>query len=157
MRADAFKREPGLIRHDIYKWQEKRDAKTFVLHDGPPYANGSPHIGHALNKILKDITSRYRILRGYRVNYIPGWDCHGLPIELKALELLKGAERRDLTPQKIRTKAKEYALTQIEVQKKEFVRWGVLGEWDDPYLTMDARYEALQLEVFQSMFSAGLI
>lgn len=157
MRADAFKREPDLIRLDVYRWQEKREGKQFTLHDGPPYANGSPHMGHALNKILKDVTNRYKILQGYRVNYIPGWDCHGLPIELKALELLKGAQRNELTPQKIRTQAKSFALSQIEVQKKEFVRWGVLGDWDDPYLTMDPRYEAQQLGVFLKMFSAGLI
>ena len=90
--------------------------------------------GHVLNKVLKDMCVRYKLLRGYKVNYIPGWDCHGLPIELKAMENVK--DRSKLPPQEVRTKAKAYALQQIEIQKKEFVRWGVIGDWEEPYLTM---------------------
>lgn len=157
MRADAVNREPSLIRHDIYKWQLNRSSsKEYVLHDGPPYANGSPHIGHALNKILKDITVRYKILRGYRVNYIPGWDCHGLPIELKALERLKG-NQKEINPQQIRKIAKEYAYTQIDIQKKEFMKWGVIGDWENPYLTLNPTYEAMQIDVFLKMYQKGLI
>ncbi|XP_051942638.1 isoleucine--tRNA ligase, mitochondrial isoform X2 [Hippocampus zosterae] len=138
----------------LYTWQSERKAKKFCLHDGPPYANGDPHVGHALNKILKDIHNRFEMLRGRRVHYIPGWDCHGLPIELKALGEL-GAT--DLRPLQIRRKARQFAKGAIERQKAAFQRWGVMADWGQCYYTYDGAYEATQLKVFQEMHSKGLI
>ncbi|KAJ1674191.1 isoleucine-tRNA ligase, partial [Spiromyces aspiralis] len=160
-RANAARRE-ALFRQrctaDLYKWQlENNPGEVFVLHDGPPYANGSLHTGHFLNKTLKDFINRYQILRGKRVRYRPGWDCHGLPIELKALEVLKGREKDRLSPREVRSHARAFALRGVEEQKAEFMRWGIMGEWDSPYLTLDPAYEANQLRVFYAMFSKGLI
>ena len=185
MRASAAEREPLLMprtTHKLYKWQSSAEKdtlatdKVFQLHDGPPYANGSLHIGHLVNKVLKDFINRFHLLRGYRVHYRPGWDCHGLPIELKALqssaaenaaESLSGC---DLNPMQIRTRAKQCALEAIKGQHDDFQRWGVMAQWDwenddalaaasrkDAYLTMDPAYEAVQLRVFKDMLSSGLI
>ncbi|XP_054651382.1 isoleucine--tRNA ligase, mitochondrial isoform X1 [Dunckerocampus dactyliophorus] len=140
---------------DLYTWQRERKAKKeFCLHDGPPYANGDPHVGHALNKILKDIRNRFEMLRGRQVHYIPGWDCHGLPIELKALGEL-GA--MDLSPLQIRHKARQFAEGAIARQKAAFQRWGVMADWGQCYYTYDGPYEAAQLKVFQEMHNKGLI
>lgn len=123
MRANAVEREPEIQRF----WQENAIYQTliaenpgekFILHDGPPYANGTLHMGHALNKILKDIINRYHILRGRKVNYVLGWDCHGLPIELKVLQNIKQEERKQLTPIELRRKAKEFALTTVAEQAR---------------------------------------
>ncbi|XP_056151676.1 isoleucine--tRNA ligase, mitochondrial isoform X2 [Lampris incognitus] len=139
----------------LYSWQRERKAKKeFCLHDGPPYANGDPHVGHALNKILKDIRNRFEMLRGRQVHYIPGWDCHGLPIELKALGELGTS---GLSPLQIRQKAREFAEGAIARQKAAFQRWGVMADWDNCYYTFDGTYEAAQLKVFQEMHSKGLI
>lgn len=142
----------------LYKWQlDHRDpSKLFVLHDGPPYANGPPHMGHALNKILKDIINRYKLLRGYMVLYRPGWDCHGLPIELKAC---KDGKVHDiaLNATEIRAKAAQFARSALNDQKRAFLSWGCLGDWDNPYLTMDKGYEAVQLGVFYDMYRKGCI
>lgn len=140
---------------ELYKWQldHRNHTKSFTLHDGPPYANGSPHMGHALNKILKDIINRYKLLQGYRIEYKPGWDCHGLPIELKALR-----ENGDVTGAvEIRAKAAEFARRAIKEQKREFQKWGCLGDWERPYLTMDGQYEADQIGVFYEMYKNGCI
>uniref|UniRef100_A0A667XBZ8 Isoleucine--tRNA ligase, mitochondrial n=1 Tax=Myripristis murdjan TaxID=586833 RepID=A0A667XBZ8_9TELE len=140
---------------ELYSWQRQRKAKKeFCLHDGPPYANGDPHVGHALNKILKDIRNRFEMLRGRQVHYIPGWDCHGLPIELKALGELGTS---GLTPLQIRQKAREFAERAIARQRAAFQRWGVMADWDNCYYTFDGTYEAAQLKVFQEMHSKGLI
>lgn len=140
---------------DLYSWQKERKAKKeFCLHDGPPYANGDPHVGHALNKILKDIRNRFEMLRGRQVHYIPGWDCHGLPIELKALGDLGTS---GLSPLQIRQKAREFAEKAITRQKAAFQRWGVMADWDQCYFTYDGAYEAAQLKVFQEMHNKGLI
>ncbi|XP_029973118.1 isoleucine--tRNA ligase, mitochondrial isoform X2 [Salarias fasciatus] len=140
---------------DLYSWQRARKAKKeFCLHDGPPYANGDPHVGHALNKILKDIRNRFEMLRGRQVHYIPGWDCHGLPIELKALGELGTS---GLSPLQIRQKAREFAVGAIARQKAAFQRWGVMADWDKCYYTFDGAYEAAQLKVFQEMHSKGFI
>ncbi|XP_033982183.1 isoleucine--tRNA ligase, mitochondrial isoform X1 [Trematomus bernacchii] len=140
---------------DLYSWQRERKAKKeFCLHDGPPYANGDPHVGHALNKILKDIQNRFEMLRGRQVHYIPGWDCHGLPIELKALGELGTS---GLGPLEIRQKAREFAEGAIARQKAAFQRWGVMADWDQCYYTYDGVYEAAQLKVFQEMHSKGFI
>ncbi|KAM8736635.1 isoleucine--tRNA ligase, mitochondrial isoform 2-T2 [Acanthopagrus schlegelii] len=140
---------------DLYSWQRQRKAKKeFCLHDGPPYANGDPHVGHALNKILKDIRNRFEMLRGRQVHYIPGWDCHGLPIELKALG---ESATSGLDPLQIRRKARVFAEQAIARQKAAFQRWGVMADWDQCYYTYDGAYEASQLKVFQEMHNKGLI
>ncbi|XP_053794437.1 isoleucine--tRNA ligase, mitochondrial [Vidua chalybeata] len=141
---------------ELYSWQRQRKTKQeFCLHDGPPYANGDPHVGHALNKILKDITNRFHVMRGYKVHYVPGWDCHGLPIELRALSEVKGAE--NLSPMEIRQRARAFAERAIEKQKSAFIRWGVMADWANCYLTFDPKYEANQLRVFHKMYDKGLI
>ncbi|CAB4494523.1 unnamed protein product [Rhizophagus irregularis] len=161
LRADAANREISFqdrCSNDLYKWQiENNPKETFILHDGPPYANGSLHIGHALNKILKDIINRYKVLHGYKVNYIPGWDCHGLPIELKALKELRGVDKSSLTPLQIRDVAKKSALEALEIQRKEFISWGIMGDWKNPYRTLDKEYEVRQLQVFHNMMKKGYI
>ncbi|MBN3898558.1 MAG: isoleucine--tRNA ligase [Nostoc sp. NOS(2021)] len=162
MRANAIKREPEIQKfwedNKIYdRLSENNPGELFILHDGPPYANGSLHIGHALNKILKDIINRYQLLQGRKVRYVPGWDCHGLPIELKVLQNMKSAERQNLTPLQLRQKAKEFALAVVEDQRQNFKRYGIWGDWDNPYLTLKPEYEAAQIGVFGQMFLKGYI
>ncbi|GAB5593821.1 isoleucine-tRNA ligase [Umbelopsis nana] len=161
LRADAAKREHlfhDRCTKDLYHWQLKNNPKDlYVLHDGPPYANGDVHMGHALNKILKDIIIRYKVLHGHKVHYTPGWDCHGLPIELKALEKLKAAESKTMLPSQIRKVARERALLEVEKQKKDFMSWGVMGDWDKPYLTLNKDFEIRQLKVFSEMVKKGYI
>jgi len=144
MRGDLAKREPLWVK----RWQEfklyqkirqkRKGAKKFILHDGPPYANGDIHIGHAVNKILKDIIVKSKTLSGFDAPYVPGWDCHGLPIEL-VVEKLHG---KNIDPKKFRELCREYAATQVEKQKNDFIRLGVLGDWNQPYLTMNFETEA---------------
>ncbi|XP_072906896.1 isoleucine--tRNA ligase, mitochondrial [Hemitrygon akajei] len=141
---------------ELYAWQRNRKGKDFCVHDGPPYANGDPHVGHALNKILKDITNRFHMMRGYKVHFVPGWDCHGLPIELKALAEC-GEQVKALSPIEIRQKAREFAERTIERQRAAFIRWGVMADWDNCYYTFDKQYEAKQLEVFHQMFDKGFV
>ncbi|MGI8504763.1 MAG: isoleucine--tRNA ligase [Hassallia sp.] len=162
MRANAVKREPEIQKfwseNKIYdRLSQENPGELFILHDGPPYANGSLHIGHALNKTLKDIINRYQLLRGRKVRYVPGWDCHGLPIELKVLQNMKSAERQNLTPLQLRQKAKEFALAAVDDQRNSFKRYGVWGDWDHPYLTMIPEYEAAQIGVFGEMVLKGYI
>jgi len=162
MRANASKREPEIQKfweeNKIYdRLSQNNPGELFVLHDGPPYANGSLHIGHALNKILKDVINRYQLLRGRKVRYIPGWDCHGLPIELKVLQNMKAAERQNLTPLQLRQKAKEFALNAVNEQRDSFKRYGVWGDWEHPYLTLTPEYEAAQIGVFGQMVLKGYI
>jgi len=161
-RANSLVREPQLQEF----WKEKRiyeslyeDSKgeKFVLHDGPPYANGDLHIGHALNKILKDFINRYQILQGKKVRFVPGWDCHGLPIELKVLQSLDTEAKKALTPIKLRKKAAVFARKTVEAQKKSFMRYGVWGDWEAPYLTLEAAYEAAQIDAFAAMVKGGHI
>ncbi len=162
MRANAVQREPELQAY----WREKNlyqkiadhnPGEPFILHDGPPYANGDLHMGHALNKILKDIINKYQSLQGRKVRYVPGWDCHGLPIELKVLQKLKSSVRRELTPLSLRQKAKAFALETVEAQSAGFQRYGVWGDWEHPYLTLQPEYEAAQLGVFSKMVENGHI
>ncbi|XP_072121179.1 isoleucine--tRNA ligase, mitochondrial [Mobula birostris] len=141
---------------ELYAWQRNRKGKDFCVHDGPPYANGDPHVGHALNKILKDITNRFHMMRGYKVHFVPGWDCHGLPIELKALAEC-GEQAKALSPIEIRQKAREFAERTIERQRAAFIRWGVMADWDNCYYTFDKQYEAKQLEIFHQMFDKGFV
>jgi isoleucyl-tRNA synthetase len=130
--------------------------ESFTLHDGPPYANGPLHIGHALNKITKDIICRHEVGQGKKVSYIPGWDCHGLPIEIKALQAQK-KDAAQADPVSVRDAARELATRTIEEQKKGFKEWAVMGDWDNAYQTMERGFEIRQLEVFKAMFEKGLI
>jgi isoleucyl-tRNA synthetase len=167
MKANAAKREPYMVNRtttNLYKWQQqvnKNNKDNYVLHDGPPYANGSLHMGHLLNKTLKDIGNRFQLLNGKRVDYIPGWDCHGLPIELKALQALNQDETEELTPEKIRKLAQKVALEAIEGQRGDFERWGVMADWqnvkDNNYITMDKEYEFAQLEILKTMILNGIV
>ncbi|KAF2764590.1 isoleucyl-tRNA synthetase [Teratosphaeria nubilosa] len=166
---------------DLYAWQRsQRPGQEFVLHDGPPYANGDVHVGHALNKILKDLILRWEMAQGKRVHYRPGWDCHGLPIELKALQAaqqlthvrasdtaqaLKDAPAKEaeaatgtgMSAPAVRKIARELAEATIERQKESFRGWGVMGDWDKPYKTLDKAFEIRQLDVFREMVRKGLI
>jgi isoleucyl-tRNA synthetase len=146
------------VTDDLYAWQQANRSKenTFVLHDGPPYANGSLHIGHALNKILKDIICRFQITQGKRVHYVPGWDCHGLPIELKALQALR-AHHDDMGPVAVRQAARQLAERTVDEQKKGFKEWAVMGDWNHAYRTMDRDFEMRQLGIFKEMVDRGLI
>lgn len=145
---------------DLYKWQRNhRPAKdnSFILQDGPPYANGGLHVGHALNKILKDIITRTQLAQGKRISYVPGWDCHGLPIELKALEQHGWKDRKTSDAVAIRQAARIFAQAAVEQQMKGFKSWAVMGDWDGHWKTMDRSFELRQLAVFKAMASKGLI
>src|SRR5512133_1479699 len=147
MRANLPQREPELLKKwdemGLYRQLEEagRGRPSFILHDGPPYANGHTHIGHALNKILKDVIIKSRRMSGFYAPYVPGWDCHGLPIELMVDKKL-GEKKREMTKAQIRKACRVYAGEWIDIQRAEFMRLGVLGEWDHPYLTMTETYEA---------------
>ena len=159
MRGDLPKREPGWIA----QWQQKKlyqkiraasaGRPKFVLHDGPPYANGALHIGHAVNKILKDIIVRSKTLAGFDAPYVPGWDCHGLPIEHK-VEVTHG---KNLPADKVRELCRAYAAEQIDIQRAGFIRLGVLGDWENPYRTMDFANEANEIRALAEMVKAGYV
>jgi isoleucyl-tRNA synthetase len=168
MRANARQREPELqsfwAGQRLYERLSRENrapdgqpGEPFTLHDGPPYANGALHVGHALNKILKDVINKHALMRGRRARFVPGWDCHGLPIELKVLQGLSQDERRSLTPLDLRRRAHAYALEQVELQRRGFRRWGIWADWDAPYLTLNKDYEAAQIGVFGRMVLAGHI
>jgi len=165
MRGNLPNREPERLKQwaeaDIYGRLRaaRRDAPKFVLHDGPPYANGHIHIGHAVNKILKDIVVRSRSMMGFDAPYVPGWDCHGLPIELKVEERFKKKKRdkEDISPAEFRAACREYAAEWLDVQREEFKRLGVIGNWDAPYVTMDYRFEANTVrEIGKFLANGGL-
>lgn len=164
MRGNLPKREPEIQafweEHQIYrKVQEQakeRGYPTWILHDGPPYANGHIHIGHALNKTLKDICVKYKAMQGYHTPYVHGWDTHGLPIETRVIKDL-GVNRKSVSPLEFRKKCKDYALKFMNIQKQEFQRLGVWGNWDDSYYTLLPKYEAKQIEVFGEMALRGHI
>ncbi len=159
MRGDLARREPGWIedwrRRDLYGAIRRAAAgrPRFVLHDGPPYANGDIHIGHAVNKILKDIIVRAKTLAGFDAPYVPGWDCHGLPIEHQ-IEKLHG---KHLPAERARQLCREFAAQQVERQKRDFLRLGVLGDWDRPYLTMGFRNEADEIRALGRIYRDGLL
>ncbi|KAK9835222.1 hypothetical protein WJX81_006819 [Elliptochloris bilobata] len=160
MRANSAQREPELQRfwetHRVYQQLlETNQGDEFTLHDGPPYANGDTHLGHALNKILKSFIVQYQLLRGRRARFVPGWDCHGLPIELKVLQALSDEQRRALSPLQLRRKARDFALKTVKAQRAQFQRYGVWGDWEAPYLTQDPVYEAAQLRVFARLVAGG--
>ncbi|MDA8215892.1 MAG: class I tRNA ligase family protein, partial [Nitrospiraceae bacterium] len=147
MKANLNQREPEMLKlweeKSIYrKLQEKNKSnKSFILHDGPPYANGNIHIGHALNKILKDMIVKYKSMQGYYSPYVPGWDCHGLPIELQVDKNL-GDKKESVDVLQKRQLCREYADKFVNIQRDEFKRLGVFGDWEKPYLTMSYDYEA---------------
>ena len=149
MRGNLAKREPDMLAtweaDDWYRQVQDAQSnreKTFILHDGPPYANGDIHIGHAVNKVLKDIVVKSRGLAGFNAPYIPGWDCHGLPIEHKVETTVGKIGGKFQSTSEFRDACREYATSQIERQKVDFKRLGILGDWDNPYLTMDYKVEA---------------
>src|SRR5581483_4946358 len=131
----------------------------YVLHDGPPYANGKLHVGHALNKVLKDIVVKYKNLSGHLADFVPGWDCHGLPIELAVEKKLREQkiDRRNLTKDQFLEKCREYALEFIDVQRLDFKRMGVLGKWSAPYRTLDFSYEAQELRELGTLAGKGAL
>ncbi|HEX5388469.1 MAG TPA: isoleucine--tRNA ligase, partial [Burkholderiaceae bacterium] len=159
MRGDLPKREPGWVKEwnegGLYKRlrDARQGAPLFVLHDGPPYANGKLHIGHALNKVLKDMIVKSRQLAGFDAQYIPGWDCHGLPIE-NAIEKLHG---RNLGRDDMQAKSRAYATEQIDQQREDFKRLGVLGDWERPYRTMDPANEAGEIRAFKRVIERGFV
>ncbi|KAJ4468812.1 tRNA synthetases class I-domain-containing protein [Lentinula aciculospora] len=163
LRPDPTKNE-ALYRsrtcEELYRWQRKNvHGPEFVFHDGPPYANGDLHMGHALNKILKDIINRFALLKGRKVHYIPGWDCHGLPIENKTLQEL-GKDSSTVPPSSIRAAAHAVAIREISSQKEQFRQFGIMADWDDDastYRTLDHSYEMRQLRIFEQMVTNGLI
>lgn len=163
MRGGLPKNEPKRLaawyENHVYEQLQKKNEghKKFVLHDGPPYANGPIHIGHAMNKISKDIIMRYHAMQGERTPYVPGWDCHGQPIEHKVEEML-GTKKFNATPTaKIRELCNKFAVENIDLQREGFKRLGVLGDWDNPYLTLYHEHDAADIEVFKAMFDKGMI
>src|SRR6185436_12440011 len=190
MKADLVGREPERLK----KWEagklyqriqaQRSGAEKFVLHDGPPFANGDVHIGTALNKILKDIIVKYKTLRGFSAPYVPGWDCHGLPIEFKVTQEMRkrsaavpaaaattspdppdpasvpaaaGTAALQFDPATIRNACETYARKYIDIQRAQFKRLGVLGDWDNPYLTLNKEYEADELRLFADIVEKGFV
>ncbi|WP_462129906.1 isoleucine--tRNA ligase [Staphylococcus pseudintermedius] len=161
MRGGLPTKEPQIQQEwkekDLYrKMLEKNEGQpSFILHDGPPYANGNLHMGHALNKILKDFINRYKTMQGFYTPYVPGWDTHGLPIEQALTK--KGVKRKEMTTAEFRDKCQTFAMEQIDIQKKDFLRLGVNGDFDNPYITLKPEYEAAQIRLFGEMADKGLI
>src|SRR6187399_193054 len=163
MKADLVQREPERLK----KWEasglyqriqaQRAGAKKFVLHDGPPFANGDVHIGTALNKILKDFVIKYKNLRGKSAPYVPGWDCHGLPIEFKVTQEMRKAGETKSDPATIRTACDAYARKYIDLQRVQLKRLGILGDWDNPYLTLNKEYEADELRLFADIVEQGFV
>ena len=163
MKADLVTREPQRLE----KWQAanlygmiqeaRAGAEKFVLHDGPPFANGDVHIGTALNKILKDIIIKYQTLRGKNAPYVPGWDCHGLPIEFKVSQEMRKAGDTTADAATIRKACDAYARKYIDLQRTQFKRLGVLGDWENPYLTLNKEYEADELRLFADIVEKGFV
>ena len=160
MKASLPNREPSLLKqwseNNLYlKIRQQQAGKDkFLLLDGPPYANGKLHIGHALNKVLKDVVIKSKTLSGFDAPYIPGWDCHGLPIEHQ-VEKKKGKAGSKLNAKQYRDACRDYALAQVSEQREDFIRLGVLGEWEKPYLTLDRNYEAEQIRAFATIVKNG--
>ena len=163
MRGALAQREPERLRtwqqNRVYEMLLKKNAghKKFVLHDGPPYANGPIHLGHAMNKISKDMINRFRAMQGFETPYVPGWDCHGQPIEHKVEEAVGTEKFNQMPTAKIREMCNEFAVENIELQKAGFRRLGVLGDWDNPYLTLYHQHDAADIEVFKAMFDKGMV
>ncbi len=162
MKADLPKREPGFLKFwqelDMYRLlrQKMGGRPKYILHDGPPYANGDIHIGHALNKILKDMIVKYKTMQGFDSPYIPGWDCHGLPVEHQLFKELK-ITKYQIKQVDFRKKAHEYALRYVSIQREEFKRLGVFGDWEKPYLTLDPEYEEAIIVSFAELVKKGYV
>lgn len=160
MRGNLANREPAMLErwNKDKLYQQIRDSrigrKPFILHDGPPYANGSIHIGHSVNKILKDIIIKSKTLAGFDAPYVPGWDCHGLPIELK-VEQKVGKPGQKISAAEFREECRKYAAAQVDGQREDFIRLGVLGDWHKPYLTMDFATEANIVRSLAKVISNG--
>ncbi|QQL44328.1 isoleucine--tRNA ligase [Sulfuriroseicoccus oceanibius] len=160
MRGDLVKKEPGRLekweKSNLYQRIQKRrqdqGAPKFILHDGPPFANGDVHMGTALNKVLKDLVLKSKTMAGFETPFIPGWDCHGLPIEFKVVQ-----QARDLAPAEVRRRSAEFAKKFIDIQRASFRRLGVFGDWENPYLTLDPAYEADIIRVFAKMVESGMV
>ena len=164
MRANLPKREPGFLEN----WEQNENAlyhalmkknegkPLFVLHDGPPYANGNLHMGHALNKVLKDFIIRYKNMAGFCAPYVPGWDTHGLPIERQAIQAY-GMDRDKVSTAEFRHKCEEFARKHVDTQREQFKRLGVIGDWEHPYMTLTHDFEAKQIEIFGEMAKKGYI
>ncbi|MEO0180598.1 MAG: isoleucine--tRNA ligase [candidate division WOR-3 bacterium] len=170
MKASLPRREPEIAKiwdeRNVVRRLAEREAPWFVLHDGPPYSNGHIHLGQALNKVLKDMVNKFRVLEGMRIKYIPGWDTHGMPIENEVTKhdpefaRLNAALREELSPEtriRIREKCRVFALHWVDVQKEEFRRLGVLGDWAEPYLTISKKYESQELEILALLVERGYI
>ncbi|MEW6096912.1 MAG: isoleucine--tRNA ligase [bacterium] len=161
MKANLPKKEPDILKFwqemNIYNTlrQEKNGCPKYILHDGPPYANGDIHMGHALNKILKDIIVKYKSMKGFDAPYVPGWDCHGLPIEYKVLAEIKDSDK--LSKMEIRKACRDYASHFVEVQKEQFKRLGIFGDWEKPYLTLSNDYSASVIEIFKELVEKGYV
>ncbi|MFC1804953.1 class I tRNA ligase family protein, partial [Candidatus Omnitrophota bacterium] len=144
MKADLPKKEPQLLdaweELDIYNELTRSKKPKYILHDGPPYANGDIHLGHVLNKTLKDIVIKYKSMRGFCAAYVPGWDCHGLPVEHQLFKELK-INKYQIAQVNFRKKAHDYAMRYVSVQRQQFKRLGIFGDWENPYLTLSADYE----------------
>ncbi|MFQ6082215.1 MAG: isoleucine--tRNA ligase, partial [Candidatus Aminicenantia bacterium] len=160
MKARLPQKEPEIMK----KWEEidlynkilakRKNSPVFVLHDGPPYANGKIHLGHALNKILKDFIVKSKTMQGFKCPYLPGWDCHGLPIEIKVVQLL-GEKKKEMSITQFREECRKYAEKYIDIQREDFKRLGVFGEWEKPYLTMNPEYEAEVIRHLSAFFASG--
>ncbi|HDK16852.1 MAG TPA: isoleucine--tRNA ligase, partial [Nitrospirae bacterium] len=161
MKANLVKKEIDILdfwaANRIYlKMQDKDRSNAYILHDGPPYANGHIHIGHALNKILKDIIVKYKSMNGFYAPFVPGWDCHGLPIEHEVDKKL-GSKKKGFPILEKRKLCKEYALRFLDIQRDEFKRLGVFGDWEDPYITMSFNYEASIVREFGRFVENGSV
>src|ERR1044071_1298897 len=162
MRGDLAKREPGWVK----QWQDKKiyervrkaakGRPMFILHDGPPYANGDIHLGHALNKTLKEFVVKTKTMAGFDSPYVPGWDCHGLPIEIKVDNDL-GPKKAQMSVAEIRRACRKYAEKYVDLQRQDFKRLGVLGRWEEPYLTMSAEYQAVIAGAFVDFLERGYV
>ncbi len=163
MKANLPEREPLVLKRweDLYQKIETLTVSRplYVLHDGPPYANGNIHIGHALNKVLKDVINKYMLMCGFRIHYVPGWDCHGLPIEQQVEKELKAQniKKESISKVEFRKLCREYAQKFVEIQKEEFKRLGIIGDWEKPYLTMDPSYEAEEIRELGRLFKKGIV
>ena len=162
MKANLAQLEPKLLARweETHLYESIREARqgrpTYILHDGPPYANGNIHLGHVLNKLLKDFIVKMKTMQGYDSPYVPGWDCHGLPIEIKVDSQL-GGKKAGMTPAQIRAACRKYAEKYVNLQRKDFIRLGVLGRWQDPYLTMSAQYEGVIARAFVDFLDQGYV
>ena len=160
MKANLPQKEALMIKEwnkfNLYEKLNDKEKPIYFLHDGPPYANGNIHMGHALNKVLKDIILKYKRLRGFNAPYIPGWDTHGLPIEWKIIQEM-GDKVANMSTLELREECKKYALNHVKKQKQDFIRLGILGQWENPYITLSKEFEAEELRVFKEIYENGYI